>query len=97
MNSIRRNLKKARVTWGVVSMILTWQEVPVPVSGMCYQAVMLAVLLYGSTSWNLLPSGMQLLEGFHVEVTHRLTGMYPQRQTTRPWIYPTFKEVLHVA
>jgi hypothetical protein len=55
------------------------------------------VLLYGSESWNLPPSGMRVLEGFHVEAARRLTGMRPQRRTVGPWIYPKSKDVLRAA
>ena len=48
--AMRRNLKRARATWGRVSKILNRQEVPAPVVGMFYQAVVAAVLLYGSES-----------------------------------------------
>ena len=43
--AMRRNLKRAQATWGRVSKILTRQEVPTPVAGMFYQAVVAAVLL----------------------------------------------------
>ena len=39
-------------------------EVPAPVVGMFYQAVIAAVLLYGSELWILPPSGLKVLEGF---------------------------------
>jgi hypothetical protein len=51
---------------------------------MIYQAVVAAVLLYGSELWNLPLSGMRILEGFHVEAARQLTGMSPQRRTVRP-------------
>ena len=63
-----RNLKRAQATWGRVSKILTRQEVPAPVAGTFYQAVMAAVLLYGSESWVLPPSALKVLKGFHVEM-----------------------------
>jgi hypothetical protein len=47
--AMRRNLKKARATWGRISKILTREEVPVPVAGMFYQAVVAVVLLYLKT------------------------------------------------
>ena len=42
--AMRRNLKRARATCGRVSKILTRQEVPAPVVGMFYQAVVAAVV-----------------------------------------------------
>ena len=49
--AMSRNLKQMRATWGRVSKILTRQEVPVPVAGMFYQAVVTEVLLHGNKSW----------------------------------------------
>jgi hypothetical protein len=92
--AMRRNLKLARATWGWILKILTRKEVRAPVSGMCYQAVVAVVLLYGSESWVLPPTGLRVLEGFHVEATRRMTGMRPQRRTVGPWVYPKFADVL---
>ena len=74
---MRRNLNKVRGTWeaGIHN---TRQEVPTPVSGMFYQAVVMTILLYGSESQVLSPSGVRVLEGSHVEATHLMTGMHPQ-------------------
>ena len=85
--TMRGNLKRAWATWGRVSKILTRQEVPAPVAGMFYQAVVATVLLYGSESWVLPPSALKVLEGFHVEATRRMTGMRPQRRTVGPWVF----------
>jgi hypothetical protein len=95
--AMRRNLKKARATWGRVSKILTREEVPAPVSGMFYQAVVAAMLLYGSESWFFPPSGLKVLEEFHVEAARRMTGMRPQRRTVGPWVYPKSRDVLAAA
>ena len=48
--AMRQNLKQVGATWGRVSKILTRQEVPAPVAGIFYQAVVADVLLYGSKS-----------------------------------------------
>ena len=53
--TMRWNLKRVWATWGRVSKTLTCQEVPAPVPGMFYQAVVAAVLLYGRESWGLCP------------------------------------------
>ena len=57
--------------------MLTYQEVPAPVAGMFYQAVVAAILLYGSKSWGFPPSALKFLEGFHVEAARQMTGMRP--------------------
>ena len=60
-----------------MSKILNRQEVPPPVAGMFYQAVVAAVLLYGSESWVLPPSTLKVLECLHVEAARRMTDMRP--------------------
>ena len=77
--AIWRNLKKARAAWGRLSTIIAKEEVPAPVAGMFYQAVIAAVLLYGSKSWSVSAYDLQALEGFHVEAARRLTGMWPTK------------------
>ena len=67
IQAIRRNLKWAPATWGRVSKILTCQEVPTPVEGMFYQAIVAVVLLYGSKSWVLAPAPLKILDVFHME------------------------------
>ena len=92
--AMRQNLKQARSTWRWVSKILTRDEVPAPMAGMLYQAVVAAVLLYGCELWVLLPSGLTFLEGFHVEVARRMMGMCPQQRTVGPLIYPKSADML---
>ena len=43
--AIRRNLQRARAAWGRLSAVIAKEEVPPPVAGMFYQAVVAAVLL----------------------------------------------------
>ena len=69
---------------------------PAPVAGMFYQAVVAAVLLYGSESWVLPEAQLRTLEGFHVECARRLTGMRP-RKVRGKWVYPKSAEVLKKA
>ena len=94
--AMRRNLKRARGQWKRISVILAKEEIPAPVAGMFYQAVVGAVLLYGSESWNLPPSAKRTLEGFHVEAARRLTGMRPVKRGGT-WVYPKSEEVLKAA
>ena len=76
--AIRRNLKRARQVWGRIS---------TPIAGMFYQAVVAAVLLYGSETWVTPPHDLRAMEGFHVEAARRITGMRPEKRGTR-WVYP---------
>ena len=82
--AIGRNLKKARCTCGRVSKNSPCQEVHAPVPVMFYQTVVAAVLLYGSKSSNLPPSGTWVLEGFRVEAVRLLMGMYSQQRIVGP-------------
>ena len=97
ISAMRQNFNWARATWGQVSKILTRQEVHAPVAGMFYQAVVAAVLLYGSKSWVLSPSALKVLEGFHVKASRQMTGMRPQQQTVGPWVYLKSAVVLAAA
>ena len=47
----RRQLAHAHAVWGRLRKIIEKENVPAPVVGMFYQAVVAAVLLYGSESW----------------------------------------------
>ena len=54
---------------------------------MFYQAVVAAVLLYGSETWVTPPHDLRAMEGFHVEAARRITGMRPEKRGHR-WVYP---------
>ena len=77
--AMRRNLKKARKTWGRLRKVLEKEEVSSKVAGMFYQGVVASQLLRGSKPWVLPPSGIRALEGSHVKATRRLTGMKPKK------------------
>ena len=94
--AMRRNLKKARRTWGRLRKVLEKEEVSSKVAGMFYQGVVASQLLYGSETWVLPPSGLRALEGFHVEAARRLTGMKPKR-VNGVWEYPHSADVLEAA
>ena len=47
---------------------------------MFYQAVVAAVLLYGSKTWVVSTYNLRALKGFHVEAARRLTGMRPTKR-----------------
>ena len=63
---------------------------------MFYQAVVAAVLLYGSESWVPSTFDLRALKGFHVEAARRLTGMRPTKRG-ETWVYPKSAEVLRAA
>ena len=65
--AIRRKIKRARQVWRRISKVITKEEVPPKVAGMVYQAVVVAILLYGSETWCLTDTTQRPLDGFHVE------------------------------
>ena len=78
------------------SKILQTEEIPAPVVGIFYQAVIAAVLLYGSELRRLPPSAVKLLEGFHTVASCRLTGMMAKKRGDT-CVYPKTPEVMAVA
>ena len=82
--------------WGRISRVIAQESVPPRVAGMFYQAVVAAVLLYGSKTWCLSDTAMHPLEGFHVEAVRRLTGWQP-RKVKGVWIYSHSAGVLRAA
>ena len=63
---------------------------------MFYQAVVAAVLLYGSESWVISAFDLRALDGFYVEAARRLTGMRPKKRGGS-WVYPKSADVLRAA
>ena len=56
--TIKRNFKRAHQIWGRLSKVITTEGVTPTATGMFYQAVVAAVLLYGSkTWWHVSPQG----------------------------------------
>ena len=86
--------------WGRISKIIAKEEVAPRVAGMFYQAVVAAVLLYGSETWCLTDAARRPLDGFHVEAARRLTGKRPYKigkGEAERWVYPHSADVLRAA
>ena len=67
---------------------------------MFYQAVVAAVLLYGSETWCLTDTARRPLDGFHVEAAWRITGKMPRKVRQggeEQWEYPHTADVLAAA
>ena len=60
------------------------------------KAVVMAVLLYGSGTWNLTPSAMERLEGFHIRSAYGMARRHKPRRNSRTgkWTYPKLVDVL---
>ena len=94
--AIRHNPQRARAAWGRLATVIAKEAVPPAVAGMFYQAVVAAVLLYGSEWWVVSAYDLRALEGFHVEAARRLTGMRPTKRRD-VWVYPKSAAVLRAA
>ncbi len=64
------------------------------VCGVFYKATIQAVLLFGSETWNLAPSGMVCLEGFHLRAAWRILGIPPWKRPDGTWEYSNLEKVL---
>ena len=60
-----------------------------------YQAVIQAILLFGSETWVTTPSMMKVLNGFHIRAAYRMSKLYkPKENDDGTWTYPATKDVL---
>ncbi len=66
IQAMRHQLCKARGTWTRIGQVLRSKNVTPWVEAKFYKAVVQAVLLYGSKTWNLTKAVLARLEGFHV-------------------------------
>jgi hypothetical protein len=58
---------------------------------MFYKAVAQTVLLFGSETWVVTPSMMNMLESFHRQVARRISGRSPvYLRREEQWSYPSF-------
>jgi hypothetical protein len=64
---------------------------------MFYKVTVQAVLLYGSEMWNLSPTSVKRLEGFHICAAWRMSGLRPEKKPNGSWSYPRSKDVLDAA
>ena len=71
--AIANNLMKARKSWSRISKVLRADNASPRVCGMFYKATVQAILLYGSETWNLTPTALRTLEGFHLRAARRMT------------------------
>ena len=63
---------------------------------MFYKSTVQPVLIFGSETWCLVPATLERLEGFHVKVVRRMTGLLP-KMIGGTWKYPKTKIVLAAA
>ncbi|KAL7537800.1 hypothetical protein ACHAXR_008089 [Thalassiosira sp. AJA248-18] len=92
MRAVRGNIKKACKSWRMLSRLLRAESIPSRVCGMFYQAVVQAILLFGSETWALTPSTMNsCLKGFHIRSTYRMARVNKPRKDPHAgeWTYPS--------
>jgi hypothetical protein len=95
--AMRSNLRKARGCWARISCVLTAGDAEARTCGMFYKATVQAVLLYGSEMWNLSPTSVKQLEGFHICAVWRMSSLRPEKKPDGSWLYPCSKNVLEAA
>ena len=62
--------------------------------GAFYKATVMAVLLFGSETWNLAPSSLKRLEGFHIRAAWHMAGTGPRQNPDGSWTYPDTDAVM---
>ncbi len=70
--AILQQLWKARGVWARVGQVLRGENVMPWVATKFYKAVVQAILLYGSKTWNLTASALARLEGFHIRAAYKM-------------------------
>ena len=95
IQAIRPQLREARGTWACVGQVL-WRKNALPfVAVRFYQAIVQAILLYGSETWVISWTALARLEGFHIRAAYRMAKKYkPNRGPGNVWVYPRSKDVL---
>ena len=87
--AIRTCLKKARRVWDRLSTVLRRKNTSPHTSGKFFQAVVQAVLLYGSESWDLRGALVKQLRGFQIRAAWRMNVVHrPREDEARVWRYP---------
>jgi hypothetical protein len=95
IQAIRAQIRKARSSWARVGQVLRSKNVSPFVAARFYQAIIQAILLYGSESWVISRTAMARLEGFHIRAAYRMAKTNrPKRGSNREWIYSRSEDVL---
>ncbi len=77
--AMRANLKKVRRCLVQILGVLNAENVSPQTSDVFYKATDMAVLLFGSETWNLAPLSLRRLQGFHIWAAWRMAGTGPWR------------------
>ena len=74
--AIRQQLRKARGVWARVGQVLRGENTTPRVAAKFYKAVVQAILLYGSETWNLSKTALARLEGFHIRAAYWMARIH---------------------
>ncbi len=95
IQAMRHQLRKAQGTWAGVGQVLRSENATPQVAAKFYKAVVQAVLIYDSKTWNLTKAVLARLEGFHVRAAYRMAQVHwPRRMARSRWVYPKTSDVL---
>jgi hypothetical protein len=75
--AVQGNLKKVCGVWARLSRTKRAEKASPRACSIFYKATVQLILLFGSKTWNLSPSSLILLEGFHIRATWRMAGKRP--------------------
>ncbi len=95
IQAIRAQLRKARATWVCVGQVL-WSENASPfIAAQFYQAIVQAILLYGSKTWVISRTALARLQGFHIQAAYQMAKTNkPKHGPGNVWEYPRSEDVL---
>ena len=85
--SVVGNLQGERKSWERLSQILIREGADPKVSGICFKAVMQAVLLFRAETWVLTPMMERALCSFQHRVVRHLTRRHPRKRGDGIWEY----------
>jgi hypothetical protein len=86
--------KKVRAVWSRLSRTIRAENASPRACGIFYKATVQSILLFGSKTWNLSPSSLNLLEGFHIRAAWRMAGKRLMKLPDGTWTYPNSAQVL---
>jgi hypothetical protein len=93
--AIQQQLQKAWGVWARVGQVLRGENTAPRIADKLYKAVVQAVLLYGSKTWNLTNSALARLKGFHVCAAYKMARKHrPKRGANGVWVYLKMADVL---
>ena len=91
-----RTFVKHRVWWGMMAKVSMMAGAMVRARAMLYKVVAQTVLLYGSKIWVVMGEMLKVMEGFHHQVSRRISGNMDWRTDEGEWESPPVAEDLEI-